>query len=320
MESEIKNQNLSEKKINQSNNYYNNKNNKNSNIPKLKLIKSINAHNSPINSLSQFPSGNIISVSSDKSIKIYDINYIIIQIIQNAHNDFITHVDVKNENNFVTCSLKIIITWIKNENVFKINKRINNAHNDYINKVIYYLNDYLISCSCDNSIKIWEEKEMNYQLIISLKHSHIVYSILVINNKNLLISVGYDNIKLWNLNNFELIKHFEETECFTLSKIDDDRIIINKGKSFKIISLSEKKIINEIIIPFWCLGMSSIKKIGVFLAGGTNNYIKIYKNDNYELIQTIKDAHNDYINGFINLKNDLIASFSYDGKIKIWKF
>jgi hypothetical protein len=40
MESEIKNQNLSEKNINQSNNYYNNKNNKNSNIPKLKLFKS----------------------------------------------------------------------------------------------------------------------------------------------------------------------------------------------------------------------------------------------------------------------------------------
>ena len=243
-----------EKEISQSKNY------RYLNIPKLKLIKSITAHNSPIYSLSQFPSGNIISVSNDKSIKIYDINYIIIQIIQNAHNDFITYVEVKDENNFVTCSLKNIITWIKKENEFQINKRINNAHNDYINKVIYYLNEYLISCSCDNSIKIWEEKEMNYQLILTLKHSHIVYSILVINNKNILISVGYDSIKLWNLNNFELIKDFEETECFSLCNIDDDRIIIIKGNSFKIISLSEKKIINEIIIPFWCLGIISIKK------------------------------------------------------------
>ena len=37
-------------------------------------IKSIQPHNKWINSLSCFPSGNIISVSHDKSINIYDIN------------------------------------------------------------------------------------------------------------------------------------------------------------------------------------------------------------------------------------------------------
>ncbi len=39
----------------------------------LTNIKSIQSHNSWINSLSCFPSGNIISVSSDKSINIYDV-------------------------------------------------------------------------------------------------------------------------------------------------------------------------------------------------------------------------------------------------------
>ena len=36
----------------------------------------------------------------------------------------------------------------------------------------------------------------------------------------------------------------------------------------------------------------------------------IYRNDNYECIQTIKDAHNDYIMDFIELKEGSIISCS----------
>ena len=51
-----------------------------------------------------------------------------------------------------------------------------------------------------------------------------------------------------------------------------------------------------------------------------SNDIRIYRNDNYECIQEIKDAHNDTINGFIELKDGSIASFSNDETIKIWSF
>ena len=84
-----------------------------------------------INSLSSFPSGNIISVSGDKSIIIYDIHLNILQNIQNAHDKAITYVEVKDENNFITCSYdKSIKLWINKENKFEINKIINNAHDD----------------------------------------------------------------------------------------------------------------------------------------------------------------------------------------------
>ena len=48
--------------------------------------------------------------------------------------------------------------------------------------------------------------------------------------------------------------------------------------------------------------------------------IRIYRNDNYECIQEIKGAHNKSINGFIELKDGSIASFSLDRTIKIWSF
>ena len=88
----------------------------------LKNINSIHSHNNIITSVSTFPSGNIISTSGDKSIIIYDIHFNILQNIPNAHDDWINYVEIKDENNFITCSDdKSIKSWIKNNNEFKIN-------------------------------------------------------------------------------------------------------------------------------------------------------------------------------------------------------
>ena len=84
----------------------------------LKNITSIHCHNASITSVSIFPSGNIISTSDDKSIIIYDIFFNILQNIQNAHHSYIYYVEIKDENNFITCSVdKSIKSWIKNNNV-----------------------------------------------------------------------------------------------------------------------------------------------------------------------------------------------------------
>ena len=68
-----------------------------------------------------------------------------------------------------------------------------------------------------------------------------------------------------------------------------------------------------------CCAIYSIEDKGIFLVGGDKE-IKIYRNDNYEYIQIIKNAHNDYINQFISLNNTSIASCSSDESIKIWSF
>ena len=53
--------------------------------------------------------------------------------------------EVKDENDFITCSVhKSIKLWIKNENEFIINKIINNVNDYSIFKIIYYSNDNLI--------------------------------------------------------------------------------------------------------------------------------------------------------------------------------
>ena len=292
----------------------------------IKLIKTIKAHNNWINSIKLFPSGNIISVSNDKSIKIYDFNLKLLQSIKNAHDDYITSLDIKDENNFVTCSWDHNIkTWIKTKNKFKLNQILKNTHSDWINQVQYYLNENLISCSNDCTIKIWEENNKKYQIQTILNVSDWVGSILILEDKNILITSGYDGTKFWNINNFELIINFSNINCGyknALKRIDEDRIIVggDDDEIMIIISIKERKIIKQIQNGFKCWGICIIEELGLFLIGGVSKDIKIYRSDNYECITIIKDAHNDNILGISQLNNGLILSYGKDKIIKVWSF
>ncbi len=59
-------------------------------------------------------------------------------------------------------------------------------------------------------------KKNNYENIKIFKHSDRISSLLLLEDKNILISSGYDGTKLWNyneINNIKLIKEFKETFC-----------------------------------------------------------------------------------------------------------
>ena len=56
----------------------------------------------------------------------------------------------------------------------------------------------------------------NYENIKILNHSEYIYSLLLLEDKNILISSGVDDTKLWNyneINNINLIEEFKETYC-----------------------------------------------------------------------------------------------------------
>ena len=293
---------------------------------KFTKIKSIKPHKDNITSMSIFPSGKIISVSDDQSIKIYNTNFTNIQTIEKAHgDDGINYVSVKDENNFITCSYTDIKTWIKKDDYFKLNKIIHDAHNDWITKVDYFLNNKIISSSWDYTIKIWEENDKNYQNVTILEHLNKVYSFLFFDNNKLLISSGYEETKIWDLINFKLIHNFDDVNCTnnnSLCKLDEDKFILQglNLNSLKILSISKKEVIKEINLSFSCNGIILIEDKDMILVCGNSNDIKIYRNDNYEYFQTISDAHSDNISGFIQLNNGTIASFGRDQAIRIWSF
>ena len=300
-----------------------------SNNFQLKRIKIIHEKCNIIYHISIFPSKNIISVSDDKSIKIYDINFNIIQTIEKAHEDIIYYSNIKDENNFVTCSKdKTIKTWINqeifNEKKYILNQSINNAHNRDIYKVIYYSNNKLISCSEDKTVRIWEEKKnKEYQLITSLNHSNSIKSFLLIEDKNILITSGVDGTFLWNLNNYNFIYFLKDVCCHktnAIERINNDKIIIGSLRMFmKIISIDEKKIVRKFKKDFWCYGIFIMEDIEYFLICAYN-YIKVFRKDNFQCVQYIEDAHESSIFGIIALNDCLIISYGAGGLIKVWSF
>ena len=89
-------------------------------------------------------------------------------------------------------------------------------------------------------------------------------------------------------------------------------------------SISKREIIEQIPINYFCYSIKSINNKGLLLVGGKDQNndifnIYVYRSDNYELIQTIENAHKYYTRGFLEINNHLIYSYSYDG-IKNWLF
>ena len=235
-------------------------------------IKTIIGHKKQINLILTFPSGNIIAVSNDKSINIYDINLNIIQNIENAHENIIFGISIQNENNFITCSDDLSIKiWIKRRIIkFNINKFflygvIYNAHTDRIYNISYTLKGNIISCSGDKTIKIWERKKnRRYQLITIIQNSWVIFSILLLEDKDILISSEVNGLSFYNVKSIELLFIIKETCCNfwnSLKRIDEDRIILGGlNLLMNIISIKERKIIRKIKNEFQTWGILTIQK------------------------------------------------------------
>ena len=218
----IKKSNTNQSNINKLNNNINQSEINESKINYLKYISSIKEHKDWIKSVKILPSANIISVSDDKSIKIFNgLNYKIIQNIENAHKNSIINLFIKDENNFATFSDdRCINIWIKKENEFILNKSITKAHKTIITNLIYLSNDNIIACSDDCCIKIWELINNKYQSLTFIKINYnnfdnYINSLLLLEDKNILISSGYNGTIIWKIYekglNIDFFYYFEET-------------------------------------------------------------------------------------------------------------
>ena len=292
----------------------------------LTQIKSFPSEEEEIYSILSFPSGNLLVLLSE-SIKIFNIEFQEIQKISNAHEDIINSASIKDENNFLTCSndLKIKL-WIKENNNFILYSCVENAHSDSINDVKYFSNGNFVSCSNDKNIKIWFDKNNNkeFQCKSTINNSFILYNLFLIENKNVLICMGEEGTNIYNFDTFQMLKNLEEIKTDLhgnqIEKFDDDKIIFGGEENLFIFSLSKNEIINNININFSCFSLVVIEEKGISFIIGDDEFIRVFRNDNFEFICKIKGTEFGNMYGIVKLKNGSIASFSEDDKIKIWKY
>ena len=284
-------------------------------------IKTIKTSEKDIRSMSIFPSGNLLSISGVNSIKIYDINFNLLQNIIPKNREWICYSDIKDENTFLVSSEKNIVLYTKNEGKFTINTIIKTNHKKIVLKVSFLPNGNILSASVDNTIKIYEEKDdKEYQNVITIVNLKIIRSFMLLEDKKILVTSGDDGTKFWNYNNYEEIYSFNNVICGfwnSIIRIDDNKILIGGKSSFYIILLNEKKII-EIQNKFYCNGICYIKNKDILIVVGGID-IKIYNNKNYQCLRSIQDISITSNNGVIQLKNGLIVTYTAIGIIKIWE-
>ncbi len=294
---------------------------------KFQIIKtnltSINTFKKNITKLKQFPSGSIISILNSNSLLISDNNFNDLQIIQTEHLFDINNIDILDDNNFISCSDDSIIIWIKNNNQFEINETIKASNK--IKQVIYKSVGNFISLSKNNSYIIeweyndYENKYINKKTISDEKY-HLIY---LLEDKNILISIGDEVYIFWDMSSYERIKSFNLTTTpnygIFIERISEDSIIIGTLKEVNIISISVLEIMKKINNIKLTNNYKSIENKGLFITTNNTDLI-VYRTDNFDIIQIIKDAHNNNkIEGLIYLNNGSIATTT--GKeVKLWSF
>lgn len=298
---------------------------------KLKRIGILETgHTSTISQISVFPSSkNYVSVSYDKSIIIWNEDNKVIQKIENAHENEISYVCIKDDNYFATCSYdKTIKFWKKNEeNVFANDKNILNAHEKEIQKILFESNGNIISSGSDYAVKVWKlDDGNNYVNIATLKHEEEIYSFLIIEDKNLLISsgVGEDETIFWDLKTYNKISEIKNVTSYTANsmlRLTENIVIISEEDGYKLrfIDIDKKKLVKEINNKFYVFGIYLEKEKGIFLVGGSDGII-IYRINDYKKIQYIENESGNDINGFFEMKNNIIGTFGDNGQIQTWEF
>ena len=230
----------------------------------------------PIESIAQFPSGNIITVDWI-TINIYDTNYNIIQKISvfdpiqetyhRKDQKKIYKVVVKDENNFAIYS---------NDGSLKI---FNRQGNDFILKQslekegvieILYDNEGKIITGCrDNNIKIFEQNNDGEYKKTKTRNFADTFNIKAFEDKNILIAKDIDFIQFYDIQqNYKLIETMRQKSIHDFERYGDDKIIIYTNNTLKVISFKEYKEIKTINIGFQAFAIKLYQEKGILLIGG----------------------------------------------------
>ena len=199
-----------------------------------------------------------------------------------------------------------------------MNKIIKGAQGKRVDQVIYNSKGNLISCSCDGFIKIWELKNGEYKNIVTFNHTENVKSFLLFENRNILFSFGYGMLKSWNLTNNKFKSsnnNFNKFGIEKLAKIDEKRFMLYNYSYINI--MGGLGVIKTIKVNL-CSSIKSIDNKGIIIIGGYSN-IYVIRSDNYELIQTIYNAHEYNVNNLVVINDTILHSSSTnDYSVQIW--
>ena len=294
---------------------------------------SLTSHKNYIYTLNILSDGRLISCSSDNLIKIYNTNYEVDYIL-NIHSGSVYYISQLNSGNLISCSRDKTIKIIKLLDNHKYNiEQTLEGHNYAVEKVIEPKNNFLASVSYDKYLRIWEKKDLNYELIKSTQFQTATSDsgLFKINdNEFLTISIVNKSIQFWTTEYFTCFSTIKNIKTqFSTSnviKVNKDLLCIGGIDlvSFYLIKLSTHQLLLNINNNMKILSMVKCIDGNFWVGYETNNlnqYIAKYKYDGVSLIKImdIKYNLNYSISSITELKDGSLAIGNREGVIQILK-
>jgi len=234
---------------------------------------------------------------------------------------------MKNENILLT-PYKYNNIIIINNNTFEMINELK-GHNSDILQARELMNENIISCSADKTIRLWEknnniyeskkiiEEEFPIRNVLELKNNIIVYD-----NKNKDKSICFydlnNNTYVWKISN--IINNANALlNSFVL--INNNILLYGSTNIFYMFDVNEYKLIssvnvnNEKFLSLYPLTENMI------LCGSDKGKISQYKYENNELklISVKNNVHSKIIRGLYYMKNGYVVSGSDDKYFKVFK-
>lgn len=248
-----------------------------------------------------------------------------------SHNQYICTYILQNE---ITTNIYFALKHNSSGEGFIYNKENNlyiKSHSQMISKLLIdYKNNYIISCSYDKIINIYNLSNLsnNSKILAALKgHKGRIYDMDLVLNKDQLLSCGMDkNILLWDIKHFTLIKNIYlianvHNLLVRYLFVDNSKELIfvySKNQMINFIDFKNYEIIEKNNI---CCNIGSILLL--------NNKEYIYQiKKSHDII--IHDFHIKKVKGILkgckyniqiiqqSKKFDKIISFDSGNNIKIW--
>ncbi len=246
-----------------------------------KQIATIKGHAGKINGLKILTNNNVLTYSSDGSLRIWDINKIKYANYQITKKKNSVTVNKTIETKTIVLANKNILSYKDNEiNIYdKEHKKLLvqiEGHEDEIDGVIMIDDSRFLSHSEDEVLKIWDAD--SYECIKTFEDAgYSIDYIKVLEDKSIVLFID-NEVKIWNYN-FQLVSEFE---------IDDDNEVV------------DIKLLSD----------------GNLLSYSGYKELFILNKSNGKLIHTLE--HDEDIDGIEILQNNNILSYSNDNVFKVW--
>lgn len=219
------------------------------------------------------------------------------------------------------------------------------THTNSITKIEQLPRNRFATASLDNSIKIYNS-EFPFQTYSTLENDARVLSLLSLQNKNVLLSVGHnDSLRFWDLSIYKAkqrIEHIYVDSANGLYQFDNNRIVASNRQAcnLAIINVTTFQVESYIVNPFFYdfdrlfRGVTSFLKVdrNSLLIGCPSGGLALLDIDSFKCVATKKKEGNGFVSilkeklhegnvmDMVKINEYSFASCSINGDLKIWTY